>query len=60
MCLFFFAAYTEIQDGCPKKRKNDFWGNMSVHSADTLWVKNFVEIALSRTVFKINVFLHFT
>ena len=27
---------------------------------DTLWVKNFIKIALSRTVFKINAFLRFT
>ena len=27
-----------------------------VYSADTLWVKNFVEIALSRTVSEINAF----
>ena len=35
-------------------------GKSPVDSADTLWFKNFVEIALSRTVSKINVFLHFT
>ena len=29
-------------------------------TAYTLWVKNFVEIALSRTVSKINALLHFT
>ena len=33
---------------------------MPVDSADTLWVKNFVEIALSRSVSEINMFLHFT
>ena len=37
-----------------------FFGEiMPVDSADTLWVKNFVEIALSRSVSDINTFLHF-
>ena len=27
-----------------------FWKLQRVHSSDTLWVKNFAEIALSRTV----------
>ena len=31
-----------------------------VDCADTLWVKNFIEIALSRTVSEINAFFHFT
>ena len=33
---------------------------MPVDSADTLWVKNFVEIPLSRSVSEINTFLYFT
>ena len=33
---------------------------LPVHSADTLWVQNFVEIALSHTVSKMNALLHFT
>ena len=37
-----------------------FLGKSPVQSADTLWVKNFVEIALSRTIYEINAFLHFT
>ena len=37
-----------------------FWEKSSVDSADTLWVKNFVEIALSRTINEINAFLYFT
>ena len=32
---------------------------LSVDSADTLWVKNFVEIALSRSISEINSFLRF-
>ena len=35
-------------------------GKSPVDSAHTLWVKNFVEIALSCTVFEINAFLPFT
>ena len=55
-----FAFYTEIQDGHKKWRENYFWEKRLIHSSDTLWVKNFVEIALSRSVSKIKVFLNFT
>ena len=37
-----------------------FCENSPVDSADTLWVQNFVEIALSRTISEINALLHFT
>ena len=37
-----------------------FCKSSPVGSVDTLWVKNFVEIPLSRSVYKINMFLHFT
>ena len=37
----------------------DFREKLPVDSADTLRVKNFVEIALSGTVSENNVFLHF-
>ena len=50
--VFFYA---EIQDGRQKWRENNFWENSPLDSADTLRVKNFVEIALSSTVSKINV-----
>ena len=50
----FFAFYAEIQDGHQKWQENDFWKKSPVHSADTLWVKNFVEIALSHSVSEIN------
>ena len=40
-----------------KWHENDFCENLPV---DTLWVKNFVEIALAHSVSKINVFLSFT
>ena len=45
-----------IQNG----RKMIFGGKSPVKSVDTQWVKNFVEIALSRTVCEINAFLHLT
>ena len=50
----------QIQDGRQKWRENDFWEKSLVYSADTLWVKNFIEIAVSRSVSEINAFLHFT
>ena len=40
--------------------KNNFWEKSPVDSADTLWVKNFVKIALSRSVSKINPHLRLT
>ena len=56
----YFVFYAEIQHGRQKWWEIDFWEIAPVDSADTLWVKNFVAIALSRTVSKINAFLHFT
>ena len=49
--------YAEIQDVRQKWRENDFWGKSPVESSYTLWVKNFVEIALFRSVSEINAFL---
>ena len=43
-----------------KWQENDFCKMLSVHSADTLRVQNFVEIALSHTIFEINALLRFT
>ena len=54
-----FAFYAEIQDGRQKRRENDFGEKSPVDSADTLWVKYFVESTLSRTVIETNEFLHF-
>ena len=51
---------TEIQDGCQKWLENNFCKMSPVDSADTLWVKNFVQIAPSRSVIEINVFLLLT
>ena len=39
--------------------KKTFWEKSPVDSADTLRVKNFVEIALSRTVSEMHMFLRF-
>ena len=57
---FVFAFNTEIQDGHQKWRENDFCEKSpEALSADTLLVKNFVEIALSRSVSERKAFLHF-
>ena len=56
--LFLKNFYAEIQDGRQKWRENDFCEKSTVDSADTLWVKNIVKIALSRSVSEINPFLH--
>ena len=62
VCLFiyFFAFYAEMQDGRQNWRENDFCKKSPVDSAYTLRVKNFVEIALSRSVSQINTFLCLT
>ena len=44
----------------PKVAGKRIWAMSPVDSADTLWVKNFVEITLSRSVSEINMFLRFT
>ena len=54
-----FAFNAEIQDGRQKWRENNFCKKLPVDSGDTLWVKIFVEIALSRSVSEINAFLRF-
>ena len=54
-----FAFNAEIQDGHQKWRKNNFCEKLPVDSAKTLWVKIFIEIALSRSFSEINAFLHF-
>ena len=55
-----FVFNTEIQDGRQKWRENDVCKKSSVDSSDTLRVKNFVEITLSRSIIEINVFLRLT
>ena len=54
--IIFFLFYEKI----PYSWENDFWGKSPVESADTLWVKNLVEIALSCSVSEINPFLCIT
>ena len=50
LCFAIFGKNSKIQNG------RHFWGGENflkiarVHSSDTLWVENFDEIALSRTV----------
>ena len=56
----FFAIYAEIQDGHQKRQENVCWEKLPVDSADALWVKSFVKIALSRSVSEINAFLCLT
>ena len=55
----FFAFYAEIQDGRQKWRENNFWERLAEDSAYTLCVKNFAEIALSRTISEIFKIFHF-
>ena len=45
-----FAFYTDIEDNCQRWREN------YVDFALTLWVKNFVKIALFLSVSEINMF----
>ena len=53
--IFFFGVfYTQIQDGPQNWQENDFWEKSPVHSANTLQIKYFVEIALAHTVSEIN------
>ena len=52
--MFFCLFYGKISHSW----ENDFWGKSPVDSADTLWVKNFIEIALFHSVSEINMFLH--
>ena len=61
-----FLLYTnktsnaEIQEGRQKWLENEFCEMSPIDSADILHVKNFVEIALSRSVSDINRFLCLT
>ena len=59
LCFVIFGKNSKIQNGC------HFWGGENffklpiIHSLDTLWVENFDEIALSRTVKEIQAILCF-
>ena len=56
----FFICFTQIQDARQKWQENNFWEKSPVDPGDTLWVKNFIAIALSRSVSEINTFLCLT
>ena len=55
-CGSKISSKSETQDGRQKWWENNFCENSPVDSAKTLWVKNFVEIALCRSVSEINAF----
>ena len=55
-----FAFNTEIQDSRQKWRENNFCEKSPVDSADTLRIKNFVEIAVFCTISEISIILHLT
>ena len=57
---FFFCVLCRNSKWHQKWRENDFWEKSPVDSTDILRVKNFVEIALSRSVSEINLFLCLT
>ena len=56
--VFVFNA--ENQDRCQKWQENNFSEKWVVDSAATLWVKNFVKIALSRSISEISGFVRLT
>ena len=59
--IYVFMGFTpKFKMAKQKWRQNNFGEKSPVDSIDTLWVKNFVEIALSHTVSEINAFWHFT
>ena len=65
VCLFFLinffsAFFMQKLKMATKWRENDFWEKSPVDSPDTLRVKNFVKIALSRSIIEINMFLRLT
>ena len=55
-----FPFNADIQDGRQKWRENDFCEKSPIDSADTLRIKNFVEIGLSCSVSEINASLRLT
>ena len=50
LCFAIFGKNSKIQNGRHFWGGKFFWKLQRVHSLDTLWVENFAEIALSRTV----------
>ena len=59
MCFAIFGKNSKIQNGRHKKKGKIFGKLQRLHSLDTLWVENFDEIALSRTVKEIEANLCF-
>ena len=59
-CFTREKEFTKKFKMAAKSSGNDFYEKSPVDSAGTLWVKNSVEIALSRSIFEINMFLQFT
>ena len=58
--ISFLHFMQKFNMAAKKWRENDFWQYIADDSVCTLWVKNFVKMAVSHTVSKINAFLHFT
>ena len=58
--IIFLHFMQKFNMAAKKWRENDFWQNIADDSVYILRVKNFIEMAVSRTVAKIIVFLHFT
>ena len=59
LCFASFGKNSKIQNGRHFWGGENFWKIARVHSLDTLWVENFAEIALSRTVKEIEANLCF-
>ena len=54
-----FSFSAKIQDGRQKVAKIEIFPHWTGDSCTTMWVKNFLEIALSLTVFEILTLFHF-
>ena len=59
LCFAIFGKNSKIQNGRHFGGGENFWKLQRLHSLDTLWVENFDEIALSRTVKEIEANLCF-
>ena len=59
LCFAILGKNSKIQNGRHFWGEENFFENCRVHSLDTLWVENFDEIALSRTVKEIEANLCF-
>ena len=59
LCFAIFGKNSKIQNGRHFWGGKIFWKLQRVHSLDTLWIENFDEISLSRTVKEIEANLCF-